>query len=231
MMNDMFSGSMFFGVTLSIAAYGVGLLVKRRFNFFLFNPLLVSIALTIAVLLVADIDYDTYNYSAKYLSFLLTPATVCLAIPLYEQMRLLKKNFTAIIIGVASGVLTSLVTIFAMSLLFALGHYEYVTLLPKSITTAIGIGLSEELAGCVSITVTAIMITGLFGNIAGRGICRLCGIKHPVAKGIAIGTSAHVMGTAKAMEMGEIEGAMSSLSIAVAGCMTVVGAILFSTFI
>ncbi len=230
-MKEFVSNSMFFGVTLSLAAYAVGILAKRRLKLFIFNPLLVAIALTIAVLLVTGIEYDAYNSSAKYLSYLLTPATICLAIPLYEQYKLLKKNFTAIIVGIASGVLTSLTTIFLMALLFKLGHYEYITLLPKSITTAIGIGLSQELEGYVSITVAAIMITGLFGNIAGDIICKVCGIKHPVARGIAIGTSAHVMGTAKALQMGQIEGAMSSLSIAVAGCMTVAGAILYSTFI
>lgn len=230
-MKEFVSNSMFFGVTLSLAAYAVGIIAKRRLKLFIFNPLLVAIALTIAVLLVSGIEYDAYNSSAKYLSYLLTPATICLAIPLYEQYKLLKKNFTAIIVGIASGVLTSLTTIFLMALLFKLGHYEYITLLPKSITTAIGIGLSQELEGYVSITVTAIMITGLFGNIAGDIICKVCGIKHPVARGIAIGTSAHVMGTAKALQMGQIEGAMSSLSVAVAGCMTVAGAILYSTFI
>lgn len=230
-MKEFVSNSMFFGVTLSLAAYAVGIIAKRGLKLFIFNPLLVAIALTIAVLLVAGIEYDAYNNSAKYLSYLLTPATICLAIPLYEQYKLLKKNFTAIIVGIASGVLTSLTTIFLMALLFKLGHYEYITLLPKSITTAIGIGLSQELEGYVSITVAAIMITGLFGNIAGDIICKVCGIKHPVARGIAIGTSAHVMGTAKALQMGQIEGAMSSLSIAVAGCMTVAGAILYSTFI
>ena len=130
-------------------------------------------------------------------------------------------------IGIASGVITSAVTILILALLFKLNHAQYVTLLPKSITTAIGIGLSEELGGYVAITVSAIMITGLFGNIAGELLCRILGIKHPVAKGIAIGTSTHVMGTAKAMEIGEIEGAMSSLAIAVAGCMTVLASILF----
>ena len=230
-MKDFIGDSMFFGVTLSLAAYGVGIVAKRYLKLFIFNPLLVAIALTIIVLLASGIEYGDYNNSAKYLSYFLTPATVCLAIPLYEQYKLLKKNFTAIIVGIASGVLTSLTTIFIMAMMFKLGHYEYITLLPKSITTAIGIGLSKELEGYVSITVASIMITGLFGNIAGDIICKVCGIKHPVARGIAIGTSAHVMGTAKALQMGQIEGAMSSLSIAVAGCMTVAGAILYSTFI
>ena len=226
-MKDFLGSSLFFGVILSFGSYLVGVYLKNKFKIFIFNPLLISIIISIATLLLLDIDYNSYNNGAKYLTYLLTPATVCLAIPLYEQMKQLKNNFTAIMIGIASGVMTSAVTILILALLFKLNHAQYVTLLPKSITTAIGIGLSEELGGYVAITVSAIMITGLFGNIAGELLCRILGIKHPVAKGVAIGTSTHVMGTAKAMEIGEIEGAMSSLSIAVAGCMTVIVAILF----
>ena len=230
-MKEILSSSLFFGVGISVGAYLLGTYIKRKCNFFLFNPLLIAITITIATLLITGIEYQDYNNGAKYLSYLLTPATVALAIPLYEQVKLLKSNLTAILIGIASGVLTSFISIFAMALLFRLGHTEYVTLLPKSITTAIGIGLSQELNGYVAITVSAIMITGLFGNIAGAAICRLFGIKHPVATGIAIGTASHVMGTAKAMEIGEIEGAMSSLSVAVAGCMTVGAAIIFEGLI
>lgn len=230
-MKEILENSLFFGAAISIGTYILGTWIKKKCNFFLFNPLLLSITMTIAVLLVTGIDYAHYNEGAKYLGYLLTPATVALAIPLYEQVSILKKNLTAILIGIASGVITSLITIFAMSLLFRLGHTEYVTLLPKSITTAIGIGLSEELGGYVAITVAAIMITGLFGNITGAVLCRILGIKHPIAKGIAIGTASHVMGTAKAMEIGRTEGAMSSLSVAVAGCMTVGAAIIFEGFI
>lgn len=230
-MKETLTNSIFFGIILTLGAYLVGVVLKRRFNFFLFNPLLVAIAISISVLAVSGIEYSQYNNGASHISILLTPATVCLAIPLYEQIQLLRKNATAILIGIASGVLTSGITIAAMSMLFALGHKEYVTLLPKSITTAIGIGLSQELDGYIAITVAAIIITGLFGNIAGDILCRLCGIKHPVAKGIAIGTSTHVMGTSKAMEIGKVEGAMSSLSVAVAGCMTVATAILFENII
>lgn len=230
-MKELLGDSLFFGVGISVGTYLLGTYLKKKCSFFLCNPLLLAITMTIAVLLITGIEYQQYNNGAKYLSYLLTPATTALAIPLYEQVRLLKKNMTAILLGIASGVLTSFISIFAMALLFSLNHTEYVTLLPKSITTAIGIGLSEELGGYVAITVSAIMITGLFGNIAGVGICRLFGIKHPVARGIAIGTASHVMGTAKAMEIGEVEGAMSSLSVAVAGCMTVGAAIIFEGLI
>ncbi|MBR5850943.1 MAG: LrgB family protein [Bacteroidaceae bacterium] len=230
-MKEIFATSLFFGVGISVGTYLLGVAIKKRVNFFLFNPLLLAIILTIATLLVSGIEYKEYYEGAKYLSYLLTPATVALAIPLYEQVAIIKKNPTAILVGIASGVLTSGITIFAMSLLFKLGHIEYVTLLPKSITTAIGMDLSAELNGIVPITVAAIMITGLFGNIAGGVLCRILGIKNPIAKGIAIGTASHVMGTSKAMELGKIEGAMSSLSVAVAGAMTVGAAILFQGLI
>ena len=230
-MIEMIKESLFFGVAVSVGAFIVGVYLKKRFKLFLFNPVLIAIASTIATLLLLEIDYTTYNNGAKYITYLLTPATVALAIPLYEQVTLLKKNLTAILAGIASGVFASFFSIFAMALLFALDHTQYVTLLPKSITTAIGIGLAEELHGYVAITVSAIIITGLFGNIAGERLCRLLGIKHPVAKGIAIGTATHVMGTARAMEMGQVEGAMSSLSVAVAGAMTVGAAIFFENLI
>ena len=176
-------------------------------------------------------DYDTYYEGAKYLSYLLTPATVCLAIPLYQQMELLKGNWKAIVVGICTGVLTSLTSVLVFSLVAGLNHKQYVTMLPKSITTAIGMGVSEELGGYVTITVAVIVITGLFGNMIADTICKVFRIEEPIAKGIAIGSSAHAMGTSKAMEMGEIEGAMSSLSIAVAGLLTVVGASVFASFI
>ena len=230
-MKELLCNSIGFGVVLSLVAYWIGMFLKKRFRLQVLNPLMIAIALTIIVLLVCDIDYQSYNKSAKYLTYLLTPATVCLAIPLYEQFKLLKQNLTAVMVGIATGVFTALLSIFLMSLLFKLGHQEYVTLLPKSITTAIGIGISEEMEGYVSITVASIMITGIFGNIAGEMICKLFRITHPIAKGVAFGTAAHVMGTSRAMEIGRVEGAISSLSIVVAGLLTVLGAILFEIFI
>lgn len=226
----MLCSSVFFGVMVSVLTYELGNLLKRKFHLAIFNPLLVSVAAVIGILLVFQVDYDSYYNGAQYLSYLLTPATVCLAVPLYEQITLLKKHLKAILGGILAGVLTSLLSILAMSIVFGLSHEEYVTLLPKSITTAIGMGVSEELGGIVTITVAVIVITGVFGNIIGEAVFRLFRIEEPVAKGIAIGSAAHAIGTAKAMELGEVEGAMSSLSIAVAGLLTVIGASLFAGF-
>ena len=230
-MNQMIINSTTIGVVISVMGYELGLLLKRKFKSAIFNPLLISIIFVICCLLLFRVDYDNYNKSAQYLSYLLTPATVCLAIPLYQQIKLLKENVVAIFAGIISGVLTSLVCIFVFALIFNFGHEEYVTLLPKSITTAIGMGISEELGGYVTITVAVIIITGVLGNICGDAVYKIFKITNPVAKGIALGTSSHAIGTAKAMEMGEIEGAMSSLSIVIAGICTMVGASVFANFI
>ena len=227
-MEDFFRESLFAGVTLSLVAYLLGSLLKKKFKLGIFNPLLISIIFTILVLVGTGVYYEVYNQGARYLSWFLTPATVCLAIPLYEQWQLLKKNFKAVISGIAAGVLTSLFTVFLLAKIMRLSHAEYVTLLPKSITTAIGMGVSEELGGYVNITVAVIVVTGVLGNIFGELICKIFRIKEPIAKGLAIGSAAHAIGTAKAMEMGEIEGAMSSLSIAVAGILTVVFSSVFA---
>ena len=212
-MSKLLQDSAFFCLAISLIGYEIGIILRQKTKLALCNPLLISIVFVIIILKVTNIKYEVYEDGSQLLSYLLTPSTVCLAIPLYQQMGLLKKNMKAILAGILSGVFTSL--------------DMYVTLLPKSITTAIGMGISEELGGIVTITVAAIIITGIIGNMFGDVICRLCGIRHPIATGLAIGTATHAMGTAKAMEIGEIEGAMSSLSIAVAGLITVVGSTIF----
>ena len=220
-MKEFISSSSFFGLLLSLITYLLGLTIKRKFKYSFINPLLIAIVLTIGVLVLCDIEYDTYNSSARYLSYLLTPATISLALPLYEQIDKLKKNALAILIGILSGVITSLTTVLVLSKIFGFPYEVFVTFLPKSITTAIGMSVSEQLGGYVSISVTAIVLTGVLGNVICELILKIFGIKNKIAKGIAIGTASHAIGTSKAMEMGEVEGAISSLSIVVAGIMTV----------
>lgn len=227
-MSNFLENSVFFGVFISIITYEIGVLIKKKLKLAIFNPLLISIALIIVLLLAFHIKYNVYESGAQYLSYFLTPATVALAVPLYEQIEPLKKNWKAIVAGILSGALTSALCVLVVALLFQLDHKQYVTLLPKSITTAIGMGLSEELGGIVTITVAVIVVTGVIGNMFAESICKLFHITDPVAKGIGIGSASHAMGTAKAMEMGEIEGAMSSLSIAVSGLLTVVVSIIFA---
>lgn len=225
-----FERSVFFGVSVSLVSYGLGVLLQKKCRLALCNPLLISVAATIALLVTARIDYDVYYEGAKYLSYLLTPATVCLAVPLYEKLALLRQNYKAIFAGIFAGVVTTLCSVLVMSGLFHLTHEEYVTLLPKSITTAIGMGVSEELGGYVTLTVAMIIITGIFGNVTAVAVCRLFHITDPIAKGVSIGSAAHALGTAKAIELGEVEGAMSGLSIVVAGLLTVAGASVFANF-
>lgn len=227
-MDKLILSSATIGIVVSLLAYEIGLAAQRKWKLAVLNPLLISIVLVIAFLVVFHVDYDSYNSSAQYLSYLLTPATVCLAIPLYLQLDLLKKNIGAIIGGVISGVLASLGSVLAMAVLFGLDHQQYVTMLPKSITTAIGMGVSEELGGYVTITVAVIIITGVLGNMSAEYICKLFRIKSPISRGLAIGTASHAVGTARAMELGEVEGAMSSLAIVVCGLCTVIGASVFS---
>lgn len=222
---------LYFGMFISVFAYLIGMWMKKKLGWSVLNPLLVSIILVIAFLKAAGISYGEYNKGASYISYFLTPATVCLAIPLYKQLELLKKNFAAVAIGITSGVAGSVISVFAMSLLFKLEHVHYVSLLPKSITTAIGMGVSEEAGGIVTITIVSIIITGILGNMAAEAWFKLIGVKEPIAKGLAMGTASHAIGTSKALEMGEVEGAMSSLSIAVAGLMTVVVAPLMAGLI
>ena len=222
------SDTFYWGILISIGSYLLGRYLQNKFRIILFNPLLFSTVFTVLFLLVFKIDYTTYYEKANYLYYLLTPTTVCLAIPLYEQIKPLKANFSAIIIGISAGVLASLCSILLFSVMFHFSHEMYLTLLPKSITAAMGMSVSEELGGIPSITVPIIIMTGITGNIIAEKVCKLLRIKEPIARGIAIGSSSHAMGTAKAMEMGEIEGAMSSLSIAVAGVLTVIGVSIFS---
>lgn len=227
-MKEFLVDSVFFGAVLSFLAYEIGLLLKKRFKLAILNPLLIGILCVMGALAVLRVDYDQYNSGAQYISYLLTPATVCLAVPLYEQLSLLKKNFKAVAAGIFSGTLASLGSVYLLSRLFGLDHEQYVTLLPKSITTAIGMGVSQELGGVVTITVAVIIITGILGNVIAEGVCKVFRIREPIAKGLALGTASHAIGTAKAMEMGQVEGAMSSLAIAVAGLLTVLGASVFA---
>jgi len=221
-MKEAIINSNYFGLILSIGLFALSVKIKQKFKLAILNPLLVSTILCVLVLSILDIPYDTYNKSASMLSYLLTPATVCLAIPMYKQLKLLKDNLVAVIAAITAGTCCSLLSILIMGKLFSLSNEHIITLLPKSITTAIGMGVSEEAGGIVTLTVAGIIITGILGNMIAESIFRIFHIDHPIARGLALGTSAHAVGTAKALELGEIEGAMSSLSICVAGILTVI---------
>ena len=227
-MSNWLGSSLFYGAVISILAYEAGLLIRCRFKLAVLNPLLLGVIIVIAVNAILGIDYQSYNGGAQYLSYLLTPTTVCLAVPMYEQLTLLKDNWKAVVSGLLAGVLSSMGSVWALSVLFRLDHTMYVTLLPKSITTAIGMGVSQELGGVVTITVAVIIITGILGNVLADVIFRVFRVTHPIARGLALGAASHAIGTARAIEYGPVEGAMSSLAIAVSGLLTVVGASFFA---
>ena len=224
-MNGLIENSTTFGIVVSIIGYEIGLLLRKKFKLAILNPLLISIILVIAGILTFHIDYADYNKSAQYLSYLLTPATVSLAIPLYKNLTILKENVAAIMTGIISGIISNLVCAFGLS------QKEYITLLPKSITTVIGMGVAEEFGGIVAITVAVIIITGILGNIIAITVFRVFRIYEPIARGISLGGASHAIGTAKAMEMGEIEGSVSSLAMIVSGILTLIGVSVFANFI
>lgn len=220
-MNELLRNSEFIGAALTILSFEAASLIRRRFNNPLLNPFLISVIIIIAALKLMGLDYDSYYASAHHISFLVTPATVCLAIPLYRQLAVLKSNLPAVLAGIGVGVLINAAVIVVFAKVFSLGHSEFVSLLPKSITTPIGMALSGEYGGTQSMTVVAILVTGITGNVAGEQLLKLVRVRRAVSRGLAMGASSHAIGTAKAVEMGDTEGAMSGLAIAVTGVLTV----------
>ena len=221
-MNEFLSQLPLFSLVLTIGAYQIGLFFQRKCKTPLCNPLLISVALVVGVLLVTGFSVETYQADMKIFSWLITPATVALAVPLYQQMQKLKKNLPAILIGVAAGAVTALASVFALCALFSLDKQTTISLLPKSVTVAIGLAISKQNGGIEALTSLVIGFTGILGSVIGPMLCKLLRLKNPIAQGVAFGTSAHVIGTAKASELGSIQGAVSSLSLAVAGILTAV---------
>lgn len=230
-MKEFVRSSIFLCVLITVGSYLLGIFLKKKFHFKILNGMLISIFITILAVIFLPMDLEEYDANTKVLNFFLTPATICLAIPLYEQFEKLKSNWKAILGGILAGVITNFFSVLGFCIAVKIGHTEYVSLLPKCVTTAIGLSLSEKLQGVPAITMAAIVVTGNLGNIFAEHLCKLFRIKNSVARGVAIGTSSHVLGTTKAMEIGEVEGAMSSLSIAVAGFLTVLGSTIFIKFI
>lgn len=228
-MSDFIVNATYFGVALTIVAYLIGLRVKAKLKLSIFNPMVIAIAIVIVVLLVLKVPYETYYSSNETINYLLTPSTICLAVPLYEKISVLKGNLKAILVGIFSGILTCMVSIFLIGKAFSLSYEEFVTFLPKSLTTAIGMAISDELGGIVTITVAVIMVTGITGSVIADVTFRLLRIQEPIAKGLALGTASHVIGTVKATEYGKVESAVSSLSIAVTGLLTVIIAPIVAT--
>ena len=221
-MTEFLNSSSFFCVALTLVAFSAASALQGKWKLAILNPIMLSAAAIIAVLNLLDIPGETYQAGCRVLSFLLTPATICLAITFYDQFQALKAHLWAVFAGVLAGTVASLASVYLLSRLFGLEDILAISLLPKSVTTAIGVALSEEIGGEAAITTAAIVITGTFGNIAGPALCRLFRLRDPIAQGVALGTSAHVIGTARATEMSAMAGAVSSLSLTLAGLITCV---------
>lgn len=210
-----------FGVAITIIAYSVSQYINKRFKTSILNPIALSIMAIVGFLIYNNIDYEVYNKGGNIISFFLGPATVALAVPLYKKIELLKENLLPILVGIFVGSLAGIVSVILLSRVFKLEDILMLSLIPKSTTSAIAMDISTQIGGNSAIAIVFVIVTGIFGNILGPDLLRRFGIKDEIAKGISMGTASHVVGTAKAMEMGEKEGAMSSLAIGVAGLMTV----------
>ncbi|MBS4539031.1 LrgB family protein [Clostridium sp. D2Q-11] len=219
---DWFIDTPYFGILISIVMFEIGLYINKKTKIPVLHPLLISIGLIIGILLAFDISLETYEKGGNMISFFLGPVTVTLAVPLYKKIDLLKKHTKPILIGIIVGVFTSILSVVGLTKLFGYEDEMIYSLIPKSITTPIGIEVSESIGGIPSITVVSIIVTGIIGAIVAPFVCKIFRIEDKVAKGIAIGTSSHAVGTSKAMEMGETEGAMSGLAIGLAGLLTAV---------
>lgn len=210
------------GVTLTLGAFGLGTWLSRKTGLAIFNPLLLGSIFVMVFLSLVQIPFASYQENVGFLNYLLLPATVSLAVPLYEQWQILKKNALAVLCGIAAGSFTSMLSVVAMSWWLRLDTAFAASLMPKSVTTAIGTEVAVELGGISSLAGAVIVLTGIVGNLSAAALCKICRIQDPVARGVAIGTGSHAVGTAQALQMGPVEGAISSLAIAVAGILTAV---------
>lgn len=221
-MQESLSNSIFFGVFLTIFAYQLAVSLQKKTKLSLLSPILVAMIMIILFLTVTGIPYETYEKGAQLIGNFLTPLTVCLAVPLYRQIRVLKENIAAVLISIGCGCLAHALTMVAMAKLLGIDDILRDSLMSKSVTTAIALGVTEELGGIQGITVIGVIVAGIMGAVVGPAILRLVRVKDPIAFGLGIGTASHALGTSKAMEIGEVQGAMSSLAIVVSGVMTVI---------
>ena len=214
--------SPFFGISLSVIAFWIGVSIQKKTGLVLCNPLLIAIVLVSAVLLVCRIPYESYNVGGTIINMFLAPATACLAVSIYTQINLLKENWLPIVVGCTAGSITSMGSIYLMCRLFRLDEAVSASLIPKSVTTPIAVSISQSLGGIQAITVVAVILTGILGSIFAPVLIKLFRVKDPVAAGLAIGACSHAVGTSKALELGETEGAMSGLAIGICGILTVI---------
>ena len=213
--------SYLFGIVLSIAAFALGVWLNKKTKLPLFNPLLISVVVVILALQLLRIPLDNYRKGAQFISVFLGPATAALAVSIYNQRKVLGRYFVPVVVGCLVGSVASMVSAYLLCRAFGLSEELAATMLPKSVTTPIAMAVSEALGGIVPVTVAAVILTGILGAMTAPLMVKIFRVKDPVVQGVAIGTCSHAIGTTKAMELGEVQGAMSSIAIGVAGLMTV----------
>lgn len=231
MLSEYMGQTMFFGCFLSIFCFWIAKKISKKLRWTICNPILIASILVILFLSVFQMEITDYERSSSILSKLLTPATISLAVPMYRQLELLKKHVFAILVSIFTGILAGTITVVGVARIFAISDELTLSLMPKSITTAIAMGVSEEIGGNPTLTVGIVVFTGILGAIILKAVCKIFAITHPISVGLACGNAAHAIGTTKALEIGEIEGAMSSLSIVVAGLITVIVVPIMVTFL
>ena len=219
-MTEFLGSSTYFCVLLTLVAYSFSCVIQKRFRLAIFNPILMAALMIIVALKLLGVPNTVYQEGCKVISFLLTPATICLAIGFYEQYQKLKDHLLAIVIGVAAGGVSCLGCIYIMCRLFGLDRVLTLSMLPKSITAAIGVAVSQEIGGIAAITTVSIAFAGILGNILGPTLCKLFGIRDEISMGVAAGTASHVIGTARINEISRLSGAVGSLSLTICGLMT-----------
>lgn len=221
-MTELLTGSGFFAIGLTVAAFCVGQVCQKKWKKAIFNPILIGAALVMLILWLLDVPVAQYQADCAPLTYLLTPATICLAIGFYQQLQRLKRHLLAILVGVVGGTLSSLLSVWLMAKWFGFQDALTVSLLPKSVTSAIGVALSEQAGGIGALTTAVIIITGIFGNVCGPLLIKVFRLEDPVSQGVAFGTASHVVGTSRAAEISPLVGAVSSLSLTLAGLITVI---------
>lgn len=230
MINELFQFTAL-GVGLTLIAYEVGKWIQRKSGIKVLSPLITGTLLIIGVLIIGKIDYENYKSGASIVGFFIGPATVSFAIPLYKNLRIIKSNLALILGGVLGGLIAGLLSVYGLSILFGINEQIILSMYPKSVTSAIGFAISDMIGGVPEITLVLIVVAGVTGYITGEYIFKLLKIDNPIIKGIALGTNSHIVGTAKAMELGEKEGALSSAAITIAGVIMVFLVPLFLKFI
>lgn len=221
-MIDLIANSTYFGATITILMFVIATFINKKWQNPFTTPLFLATVFVIAVLLSFNIPYSMYNASAKYLTYFLVPVTVCFAVPMYRQLPLLKKHIFSILFAMFIGVMASVLSVCIIVIMLGLSDIIARSLVSISVTTALAIGITQKLGGMVSLTVSAVIITGILGASVSDKLCKWARIKNPISRGLAIGNAAHAAGTVKAMEMGKIEGSFSSLAIVLSGLMTAV---------